>query len=367
MPQPRHNINELASVIHGGVYYAKLDPLGISPRDIIDFSVTHNPYGPPPGVLRALKSELIGDYPDPEARELKNCLSTILGVKPTNLLIGNGSTELIRLVATAFFSHGDSILIPQPTYSEYEVACKIVGAKVIKQPVLKEDVEFKLDIASLLHSIQKYKPKGVFLCNPNNPTGHCITNKDIERVLLAFPDCLFVVDEAYVAFTENSEQICSLGLIHNHNLIVVRSMTKDYGLAGLRLGYATAAPTIIETLRKVCPPWNVNTLAQLAGVAALRFPEYIEDCKAKLHAAKKFLVAQLLSMGLHTIPSQANFFLVKVGDAEGFYYALLRKGFLVRNCASFGIPEYIRLAPRTLAECEKLISAIREIIARSNS
>ncbi len=360
--RPRRNICKLPKAIHGGKYYAHLDGLGISPEDILDFSVSHNPYGPPQSVVLALKSVPIDSYPDPEVKELRNRLGEILGVKSENLLVGSGSTELIRLVTMAYFDRGDRVLIPQPTYGEYEIACRIMGAKTIRQPILKEENHFRLDIADLLSCIKKFKPKGVFLCNPNNPTGQCLSRDDIEKALLSAPDCLFIIDEAYIAFTESEDSFSSLGLMNHDNIVVIRSMTKEYALAGLRLGYAVATAKIIKLLKLACPPWNVNIAAHLAGIAALDSKNYLEDCKAKINQAKSFLMSELSTMGLATIPSQANFFLVKVGSARDFHRALLKKGFLVRDCSSFGLSEYIRIAPRTMPECIRFITAVRKIM-----
>lgn len=366
MLQPRRSVCELPKVLHGGIHYAQLDGLKISSHDILDFSVSHNPFGPPQNVLAALKSIPVDSYPDPEAEELRQHLSERLGLKPTNLLVGSGSTELIRLVAIAYFTPGDIVLIPQPTYSEYETACRIMDARVVRQPVLKEEKHFQVDIVDLLFCIGKFKPKGVFLCNPNNPTGQCLTRDEIEKILMAAPDCLFVVDEAYIAFTESEDGFSSLNLIHHGNIIVIRSMTKDYALAGLRLGYAVAIPEIIEVLTRICPPWNVNIAAQLAGIAALGSENYLEDCRTRINQAKGFLMSELSSIGLISLPSQANFFLVKVGDARSFHRALLEKGFLVRDCSSFGLPEYVRIAPRTLSECVKFITAVKELMTKQN-
>jgi len=140
----------------------------------------------------------------------------------------------------------------------------------------------------------------------------------------------------------------------------LRSMTKDYALAGLRLGYAVAAKPIISILERVRPPWNVNAVAQKAGIFVLNTDNYLEECNTKIQEAKSFMARELTSLGLSPLPSQTNFFMVEVGNAANFRQALLKKGILVRDCASFGLPDYIRLAPRTLPECQRLIAAIKE-------
>ncbi|MFC2022532.1 pyridoxal phosphate-dependent aminotransferase [Chloroflexota bacterium] len=166
-----------------------------------------------------------------------------------------------------------------------------------------------------------------------------------------------MLDEAYITFVD--ENWSSLDLISRGNVVIVRSMTKDYALAGLRLGYAVADEEIINDLRRVCPPWNVNTVAQKAGVIALNDTDHLELCKREIRKAKQFLVGELYRLGFKLVPSSTNFFLVKVTNAKDFRTALLRQGMLVRDCTSFGLPEYVRIAARTTPECQRLITAIQ--------
>ncbi len=357
MLRPKSNIEGLLPAIHGGINYPELEGLGISPEDVLDFSVSVNPFGPPPGIKKALAQASVDRYPDAEATELRLLLAKKLGIASGNLLIGSGSTELIRLVATAYFGPGDLVLIPQPTYGEYEIACHLVGAQVLKQPML-EEANFQLNVAETIDLIQKHQPKGVFLCNPNNPTGQYLSKEEVKEILSVAKDTLIILDEAYVAFTENAWT--SLDLIDWGNVVILRSMTKDYALAGLRLGYAIAAETIVSALKRVRPPWNVSSVAQAAGIHAMKTDGYLETCRAKIEEAKGFLVEGLKGLGLSPLPSQNNFFRVRGGDANGFRRALLRKGILVRDCTSFGLPNDIRLAPRTTVECQRLIAAIRD-------
>jgi histidinol-phosphate aminotransferase len=172
-------------------------------------------------------------------------------------------------------------------------------------------------------------------------------------------DSLVILDEAYIAFTEKAWS--SQDLVNHGHVVILRSMTKDYALAGLRLGYAIAAEPIISVLKRVRPPWNVNALAQKAGTLALNADSYLKECSSKIREAKDFLIKELERLGLSPLPSQTNFFLVRVGNATAFKQALLKKGILVRDCTSFGLPQYIRLAPRTLPECQKLIESIKEV------
>ena len=357
MLRPRPAINKLIPCVHGGIDCAELKSLGISPEAVIDFSVSCNPFGPPPSIRETLANASIERYPDSEANELKQALAQKLSVDPNNLITGAGSTELIRLLAIAYFGPNDLVLIPQPTYGEYEIACHIVTAQLMKKPALKEP-DFQLDIPETIELIQTHQPKGIFICNPNNPTGQYISKQEVNEIMSSVPEGLLILDEAYIALTENSW--ASLDLINQGNLVILRSMTKDYALAGLRLGYAIAAEPIITVLKHVCPPWNVNSIAQKAGVFALNADIYLKECGDKLREAKEFLIREMEQLGLSPIPSHTNFFLVKVGNATAFRQSLLKKGILVRDCTSFGLPQYIRLAPRTLTECQRLIKVIKE-------
>ncbi|MFC2071152.1 pyridoxal phosphate-dependent aminotransferase [Chloroflexota bacterium] len=357
MLRPKPNIDRLVPTTHGGINHLELEKLGIPAEEVLDFSVSTNPFGPPPGTQEVLSQTPIDRYPDSEATELGQSLARKLNIATGNLIVGSGSTELIRLVANAYLGPGDMVIIPQPTYSEYETACCLVGAQVLKKPML-EEANFKLNLAETAELIWQHHPRGVFLCNPNNPTGQYSSREDIETILSLAEDSLVVLDEAYIAFTSNIWP--SVDLIDQGNLVIMRSMTKDYALAGLRLGYVVASESIISALKRVRPPWNVNSVAQAAGVFALKSDTYLETCGIKIKEAKEFLVKELIELGLTPLPSRANFFLVKVGDAAGFRQTLLRKGILVRDCASFGLPGYIRLAARPVDECQRLLSAIRE-------
>ncbi len=358
MLSPKPNIKNLAPFEHGGVNYLEMDKLGISPKNVLDFSVSTNPFGPPPGLREALREASIDSYPDYNSTKLKEVLAIKLRISPENLLIGNGSTELIRLVAMAYLGTGDRVLIFQPTYSEYETACRLSGCTILKRKALEKN-NFSFSIPEVKNAIRKHKPQGIFLCNPNNPTGQYLSREDIEQILKFASDSLVVLDEAYISFTENTWS--SLTLINHNNLVILRSLTKDFALAGLRLGYAVAAGPIITVLKRIKPPWNVNSFAQEAGIYVLNNGGYLETCQTKIKESQEFLIENFQRLGLKPLPSQANFFLVKVVNAVKIRQILLQKGIVVRDCASFGLPAYIRLSTRTMPECQRLVTALREI------
>jgi len=357
---PRPEIENLRVSPHGGMDYAELRAAGIDPAAVLDFSVCTNPFMPPPEIRRKkLAIAAIAQYPDSAATELRDKLSARLGVLAVNILAGSGTTELIRLIALAYFRQGDRALILEPTYGEYEVTCRIAGVEPLKLRTKEED-SFMPGVAETVDLIRQHHPRAVFICNPNNPTGKYLPRRDIEPILKALPDGLLILDEAYVAFVEQGWD--SLALLSQGNVVILRSMTKDYGLAGLRLGYAIANQEIIGNLRRVCPPWNINSVAQKMGAVSLDYTDYLEKTKTKIAAAKQLLIDSFSRTGMEVIPSDTNFFLVKVGDAQAFRTALLRHGILVRDCASFGLPQYVRIAPRTLPECRRLITAIDTVV-----
>ena len=356
--QPKPEVNQIEKTAHGGINYAEIKAAGLSPDEVLDFSVSANPFMPPPGIKESLGAIAIEQYPDSEAIELRERLSQKLGISPDNILAGSGTTELIRLIALAYFGKGESVLILEPTFGDYEIACRIVGASVVKQWSDEKD-SFAPDTEETIALIGKRHPGGIFICNPNNPTGNYLSRREIQRVLDVLDDSLLILDEAYIAFVDESWN--SIDLVERGNIIVLRSMTKDYGLSGLRLGYAIARREIIDSLRCMLPPWNVNIVAQKVGVAVLEHEAYLEEPKRKVKEARQFLMNELTGLGYKVMPSDANYFLVKVGNASEFRAVLLKRGILVRDCASFGLSEYVRIAPRTVPECEKLISAVRGI------
>jgi histidinol-phosphate aminotransferase len=364
MLSPRHDIEKMAPPVHGGIDYAELKRLGMSPEDVIDFSVSVNPFGPPPGIKSAISKAAVDRYPDSDSGEVREALGKKLGLSPQQIMVGSGSTEIIRLIAAVFFEPGDLVLIPQPTYSEYETACHLVGARLAK-PWMLGGKDLRLNVPGLKELIDKRRPKGLFICNPNNPTGEYLSRDALNGLLYAAHSGLVVVDEAYVAFTDDTWD--STELIETGHLIIVRSMTKDFALPGLRLGYALATKQIVSVLNRVKPPWNVSSVAQAAAAFVLQKDEYLGACAARLRESTKFLVDGLRARGLDPLPSSANFFLVKVGNAAGFKQALLPKGIIVRDCTSFGLPKYVRLAPRTIGECEKLLIALDDPEVRSHA
>jgi len=356
--QVRKNIGNLPPAVHGGISYALKKGMRKHSNDIIDFSTNINPYGPPAGTKKAINKAIITGYPDSSSYNLRLQLASKLNVKPENLLAGNGSTELIRLVATAFINPGDNVIVLRPSYGEYETAASIADAKIQYISALKNK-DLRFPVENIINGINKYNPKLLFMGNPNNPTGQYFKLNEIKRILTANKNSLTVLDEAYIAFTPDAWE--SVNLLSYDNLIIIRSMTKDYSLAGLRLGYAIGNSRLIAELEKLLPPWNVSSVAQAAGIHVLKDDAFLIRSNNNINKARQYLLDALSAAGYKTVPSQTSFFMIKVGDAAWYKSNLLKRGILVRDCTSFGLPEYIRISPRSIPDCKKFINIITGI------
>ena len=356
-PEPRPELLHMPDAIHGALDFAELDHLGLAPEAVLDFSVNGNPYGPSPRVREALAQVPYDRYPDREALALRRVLSTHLDVTVDEILVGNGSTELVWLVALAFVRAGDTVLLVGPTFGEYTRAAVLMGAR-LHQYTARRAEGFGVVPEAITQLLQQRQPRLVFLCNPNNPTGTFVAPDNIAHWATTLPRTLFIVDEAYLTFAASAPSVLP---VRHPNMLVLRSMTKAYALAGLRLGYAIGSPDILEALRCARPPWSVNALAQAAGIAALQDTAHLTHTLARIAQAKHDFVAGLCALELTPVPSTTHFFLTRIGHGAGCRQALLQRGLLVRDCASFGLPEYIRVATRRPEENARLLTVLEEL------
>ena len=340
---------------HGAFDYAELERLGLHPDEVLDFSVNSNPFGPSPRVREAMAAVPLDRYPDRESIALRRALSERLGVSTDRIVTGNGTAELLWLLAFALLAPGDTVLIIGPTFGEYSRVSALMGAQV--EYHLAKPNDFAVNPAEVSEHLRELQPKLVFLCNPNNPTGTSLRPETVGDWAAGCPEIIFVVDESYLNFADSLHS--TLGL-KAANILSVRSMTKDYALAGLRLGYAAAHnPTLIEAIAAVRPAWNVSGLAQAAGLAALRDEAYMQKCLSDLRRAKSGLVDGLTQSGWSPLPSTTHFFLMNVGQADTFRLKLLQQAIQVRDCASFGLPRFVRIATRRPEENERLLVALK--------
>jgi len=356
--------------VHGALDYGELERLGLHPREVLDFSVNANPYGPSPRVREAVANAAIDRYPDRECLELRRAILDY-ELAPRNLLLGsivcgNGTAELIWAIARAYLKPGLKAAIIGPTFGEYRVASLAAGATVLEFGAQATEW-FQLDITAVAAWISGEQPSLVWLCNPNNPIGIWLDQHHIDHLAEACQriGAMLVVDEAYWRFVFPKEVYSAIELLdttRRQQVIVLRSLTKDFALAGLRLGYAVAAPDVTERLGDQLPSWNVNGVAQEAAIAALTDRTHLKTTLDLLATERLAFFHALRDSGLHLIPSRTHFCLIEVGDAYHVRQQLLDRNILVRNCASFGLPQFIRVATRPMGDWQQLLFALQEII-----
>ena len=355
--------------VHGGIRPAQLRALGLDPAEVLDFSASVSPLGPPPGLWDALQQVDLTAYPDPECLELREALAQHHGTGINQILVGNGSTELIHLLARAFLAPPrqwckNFALEMGPTYGEYAGAGMLAGVGVAGL-LARRERGFRWNLAQARMTIARQRPSLVFLCNPNNPTGVYLAQEEVAVLaeICQKTGSLLVLDEAYLNFVDG--QWDSLSLLEGaaaESVILLRSMTKDYALTGLRLGYSLASPNVTASLARLQPDWSVNSLAQAAGLVALADADYLPAARQAVNAAKTYLTEELNDLGFQVLPSAANFLLVEVGNGAQWRDRLMRRGIFVRDCASFDLPDCIRIGIRGLPDCRRLVRTITELI-----
>jgi threonine-phosphate decarboxylase len=353
---------------HGGNVFAIARSLGLAPEEMLDFSASINPLGPPPGVREAVFAafDRIGHYPESGCSELAGALARRHGCAPDNVCVGNGSTELIYLLPRVV--PGKRALLVAPTFAEYARALHQAGWECDRF-ILSGDNGFSLDLALIEETLTGGYGL-LFLCNPGNPTGR-IYGKGEVAVLLEIcrqAGTLLVVDEAFMDFCAD-ESVIRL-LVDSGNGVVLRSMTKFYAFPGLRLGYALSAASLTERLAELRMPWSVNTLAQAAGLAALADEEFAARSLALVTEERTFLQEGLAELpGVRVWPGAANFLLARLEGgmtATALQERLIPERILIRDCANFeGLDgHYFRAAARTRRENGRLLASLGAILER---
>lgn len=331
-------------------------------RDVIKMASNENPLGPSPKALAAIKKRLadINRYPEAGCFYLRQALSKRLRLKPSQIIFGNGSDELIVLALRAFIDEGDEVVVATPTFLIYEIASQIQGAKIKKVPTRY----FKYDLKAMRQAVTK-NTKIVFIANPDNPNGTYVTRYELEAFLKDLPGSVIVfIDEAYFDFVKELDYPNSLDYISKYNVIVTRSFSKSYGLAGLRVGYGVSNPDIIKYMDSVREPFNVNSVAQVAACAALKDKKFLTKTKVITEAGRKYFYSEFKKLGLRYIPSVANFVLFEVGkNADLVCKRLLKKGVIVRNMKAWGMDTFIRVTVGREKDNRRFIRELKKIIA----
>jgi histidinol-phosphate aminotransferase len=332
--------------------------LGIS--DCVKMASNENPLGPSPMAMDAVKEALTGAhiYPDGNSTELREALSSRLDVPVDCLLVAHGVDEALDLMAYAFLSKGDEIVVGDPTFTSYELAALTMGAAISRIPLKG----FRQDVPAMLEAVGE-RTVMFFLCSPLNPTGTAISEPELKEALESLPEqVILILDEAYVEYVTDPDYPDALAYFKRYpNLVITRTFSKIYGLAGLRVGYVICSPEIRQALEKVKLPFNVNRLGQVAALAALGDEEHAARSREANVRGRDRIYAVLEDMGLDYVPTQANFILVNNGKYSDLFDRLLRQGVIVRAGEPLGLAGYVRITIGDDAQNDRLEGALRAI------
>jgi histidinol-phosphate aminotransferase len=335
--------------------------LGI--KGSIKLASNENPLGPSPKAMRAVTENLknMHRYPDGNAYHLREKLADKFELPMGRIMVGNGADELIELVAHTFLSPGEMVIIPEHAFLLYETFALSFDGKAVIVPLS----EFSVDLQAMINAVTSHT-KIVFLNNPQNPIGKAITRDEIRRFLDELPsDVIVVLDEAYIEFATDPNVQSGLEFLDSHPLLVVlRTFSKLYGLAGLRLGYGFASEMITDAINRVRPPFNVNSMAQVAALAALDDDEFVKKTLTLTKEGLAYLYGELDRLSLTYIPTQANFLLINTPlGARETYEQLLRQGVIIRPMDSYGLEDCIRVNVGLPEENARFINALEAVIA----
>ena len=355
----RKGVSSLKAYVPGRSIEEVAAEYGLS--DVVKLASNENALGPVPGSMDAIRGALedLHRYPDGGAKALVERLAKKLDVSPSCVFMGNGGDDVLSVLSRTFLNDGDEVVIPQPTFSPYAHVSRVMGARVVFSPLR----DMRVDLENVLAQISG-RTKIVFLCSPNNPTGGILAEGELVAFLEKLPDGLLVLlDEAYGDFVDDPAYPDSVSLIERFPLVVLRSFSKIYGLAGLRVGFAVSREGVVEYMNRVRDPFNVNQLAQAAALAALEDDDYKERAVALVREGREALYAAFAEMGLEYVESQANFIFVRVGDGDAATDALMREGVIVRPGSAFGHPEWIRVTVGLEQENARFLSELKDLLA----
>ncbi len=328
----------------------------------VKLASNENPLGPSPLAMEAVRQFLpqVHRYPIGDGFYLRQKLAGRLNVLMEEIIIGSGSTELIELAAHTFLSPGDEVVTAAQSFLMFSLAAQGMNSRILYAPLTNETY----DLEAILQKVSS-RTKLIYLANPNNPTGTFFTAHQMDQFLQRLPDRIVVVlDEAYFEYVQDSQYPHSLDYVRQkRHVLVLRTFSKIYGLAGLRIGYGLAHPDLIQCLNKVRSPFNTTSVAQVAALAALDDVNHVQNSIRKNRSGYEFLTAQLTEMGVRFVPSVTNFILVDTGrDCLSDFQTLMRKGVIVRPMKGNGFPAAFRLTIGTQKENERFIKALKEIL-----
>lgn len=330
--------------------------------EVIKLASNENPYGCSPKALKAV-SEMVDKfymYPDPSMYELKRSIANKWKVKPEQVFCGEGLDQLIRVICTAVIEPGDESVVPEVTFSRYTDGTLLCGGKVVEVPMKDNG----LDLDAMVDAITP-STKIIWFCNPNNPTGTMFTKAEFDSVISRIPeDVLVVVDEAYYEFVTDKNYPDTLSLLPKYdNIIVLRTFSKAYGLAGLRVGYGIGAEELVKSFSAIVGPFDVNLMAQAAAAAAIDDTDFVKMSHDLNSKCREYLYKELDSAGIQYVRTQSNFIAIKVPiDDKLVYDELLKRGIIVKSGTSLKMPGYIRMSIGSMEQNKKFISALKDVL-----
>ncbi|MBU4413848.1 MAG: histidinol-phosphate transaminase [Proteobacteria bacterium] len=333
---------------------------GIS--DSIKLASNENPLGPSPLAVKAIQDAIgkLNRYPDGSGHDLARNIAKKFEVAAGNIVLGNGSDEIIGMITRALLRPGDEAIMPYPSFLMYNIMVCCAGATPVQVPLKSLSV----DLDGIRDRISS-RTRMIFICNPNNPTGTVISKKDFKDFLQSIPsEVLVVVDEAYIEFVRDKSCARSIDYLDSGiALVMLRTFSKAYGLAGLRIGYGIMPQEIASLLNRVRQPFNASSLAQVGAGAALEDKAFLEKTLSLIHEGLDFLYTSLDRMNIKYFPTEANFFLIDVGkDADEVFEKMLRQGVIVRSMTLYGYPNYIRINVGLYEENVRFLNALEKII-----
>lgn len=365
------HIHAIAPYVGGRPISEVAREYGLDESKIVKLASNENPLGMPKSAQEAMLKAAsdLGRYPDSNGFELKNILSTSLGVPSDWITLGNGSNDILELAARAVAQAGDEVIFSKHAFAVYPLATQAVGAKAVE---VSATAAYGHDLPAMLVAVKAAgdKAKLVFVANPNNPTGSYLSAKEIEDFLIAVPPHVVVVlDEAYNEYLTPEQRYDAIAWVKRFpNMILSRSFSKAYGLAGLRIGYGVAQPHLTDLLNRIRQPFNVNSLAQAAAIAAFQDKVFLQQGFELNCAGYAQLTTAFDQLGLQYLPSAGNFVLVKVGDDDQagvrINLELLKRGIIVRPVGNYGLPQWLRISIGLPEENAAFITALKEILVQ---
>lgn len=355
----RKNISDITAYVGGKPIEETKRELGL--KEVIKLASNENPLGPSPYAIKAIKKALSGinRYPDSNGSLLKEDIANFLKIKNDNVVLGNGSDELIDIIIKTFVEDNETIITSDSTFLEYAIISRVNNKKLICVPLKA----FKYDLVSIKKAITK-ETKIVFIANPNNPTGTYVGKQELEEFLKDLPKNLIVVlDEAYDAYIDVNDYVSGLNYFKNNNVIVLKTFSKCYGLAGLRIGYAVCRLEFAKSMEKTRQPFNTNLLAQVGASAALKDKTFRNNSRKLNLEGKTFLYKSLTDLGVAFVSTVTNFILLDTKqDGVLVFKEMLKLGVIVRDMKQYGLDNFIRVTIGTKKENKKFIKALKKVL-----